>query len=186
MSTVTLDYTSALLSNGLGLPADSIWGTATVNDAGGILAFDVTLNQTNFPTFFYGASPTISVSLDVSGAVFSNVLFSGSTGHAAANGAVCDNCPIFGPQLGQLASSHATFQIMNAGANLTVADVKGSVIQSWVLAVQDYCQVAVQDPITGAPITVGVPEPATWAMMLLGFGLVAGLAKFRKRKCCTV
>lgn len=39
---------------------------------------------------------------------------------------------------------------------------------------------------TGTPITPGVPEPATWAMMLLGFGVVGGAmrsrAKSMKRK----
>ncbi|MBD8546605.1 PEP-CTERM sorting domain-containing protein [Sphingomonas sp. CFBP 8760] len=26
-----------------------------------------------------------------------------------------------------------------------------------------------------------VPEPATWGMMLLGFGMVAGAARYRRR-----
>ena len=29
------------------------------------------------------------------------------------------------------------------------------------------------------PFTPGVPEPTTWALMLLGFGLLAGLRRFR-------
>lgn len=31
------------------------------------------------------------------------------------------------------------------------------------------------------PGTPAVPEPATWAMMLLGFGMVAGAARYRRR-----
>jgi hypothetical protein len=31
------------------------------------------------------------------------------------------------------------------------------------------------------PDTPAVPEPATWAMMLLGFGMVAGVARYRRR-----
>ena len=30
------------------------------------------------------------------------------------------------------------------------------------------------------PVMPGVPEPATWALMLLGFGLVAGFARLRR------
>lgn len=43
-----------------------------------------------------------------------------------------------------------------------------------------------REPITGgvqfgAPPTGAVPEPATWAMMLVGFGMVAGAARYRRR-----
>jgi hypothetical protein len=31
----------------------------------------------------------------------------------------------------------------------------------------------------GCPVP-GVPEPATWAMMLLGFGLLAGITRLRR------
>jgi hypothetical protein len=31
------------------------------------------------------------------------------------------------------------------------------------------------------PITTAVPEPATWAMMLLGFGMVGATARYRRR-----
>jgi hypothetical protein len=51
------------------------------------------------------------------------------------------------------------------------------------------------DPFGGAPIsdnlilnvgsltTPGVPEPATWVLMIVGFGVVAGLASRRARRC---
>lgn len=32
-----------------------------------------------------------------------------------------------------------------------------------------------------ARFTAAVPEPATWAMMLVGFGMVAGVARYRRR-----
>lgn len=32
------------------------------------------------------------------------------------------------------------------------------------------------------PVTPSVPEPATWAMMLVGFGMVAATARYRRRK----
>ena len=33
-------------------------------------------------------------------------------------------------------------------------------------------------------VTSGVPEPATWAMMLMGFGLIGGTMRFRSRRTC--
>ncbi|MBB4617464.1 hypothetical protein GGQ96_001592 [Sphingomonas abaci] len=36
--------------------------------------------------------------------------------------------------------------------------------------------------VNGATVTISaVPEPATWALMLLGFGMVAGAARYRRR-----
>lgn len=41
-------------------------------------------------------------------------------------------------------------------------------------------------PATSSLITVtAVPEPATWAMMLVGFGLVGGAARYRRRRMAT-
>ena len=34
----------------------------------------------------------------------------------------------------------------------------------------------------GVTVTGGVPEPSTWAMGLVGFGVMAGLASFNRRK----
>ncbi|MDP1027471.1 PEPxxWA-CTERM sorting domain-containing protein [Sphingomonas sp. KR1UV-12] len=34
---------------------------------------------------------------------------------------------------------------------------------------------------TAITATTAVPEPATWAMMLVGFGMVAGVARYRRR-----
>jgi hypothetical protein len=31
-----------------------------------------------------------------------------------------------------------------------------------------------------------VTEPATWAMMLIGFGMVAGASRYRRRSTATV
>jgi hypothetical protein len=35
---------------------------------------------------------------------------------------------------------------------------------------------------TGTPGLSAVPEPATWAMMILGFGLVGGVMRRRQRQ----
>lgn len=36
--------------------------------------------------------------------------------------------------------------------------------------------------VTGQQVTPAVPEPATWAMMMTGFGLVGGAMRYRRRK----
>ncbi|KQU61756.1 hypothetical protein ASG67_00775 [Sphingomonas sp. Leaf339] len=40
--------------------------------------------------------------------------------------------------------------------------------------------------ITATTAVSAVPEPATWAMMLVGFGMVAGAARYRRRKTTAV
>jgi hypothetical protein len=44
----------------------------------------------------------------------------------------------------------------------------------------DYFEGAAKDPVTGSQIVAGVPEPSTWAMMLLGFASL-GFASLRRR-----
>jgi hypothetical protein len=45
----------------------------------------------------------------------------------------------------------------------------------------DYFQGTVTDPVSGAPIVTGVPEPSTWAMMLIGLlGLGAWFHRSRR------
>jgi hypothetical protein len=44
----------------------------------------------------------------------------------------------------------------------------------------DYFEGAAKDPVTGSQIVAGVPEPSTWAMMLLGFAGLA-FASLRRR-----
>ncbi|KQU57504.1 hypothetical protein ASG67_17270 [Sphingomonas sp. Leaf339] len=48
--------------------------------------------------------------------------------------------------------------------------------------VQDLRQVR----LGGITSVAAVPEPATWAMMLVGFGMVAGTARYRRRKTIAV
>jgi hypothetical protein len=44
----------------------------------------------------------------------------------------------------------------------------------------DYFEGMAKDPVTGSQIVAGVPEPSTWAMMLLGFAGL-GFASLRRR-----
>ena len=42
---------------------------------------------------------------------------------------------------------------------------------------------AVAETEFGCPVP-GVPEPTTWALMLLGFGLLAGITKLKRMRTC--
>ena len=48
----------------------------------------------------------------------------------------------------------------------------------------DYFEGTIKDPVTGSPIITGVPEPSTWAMMLLGFaGLGFAFRQSVRERC---
>ena len=182
-------------------PLGVSWGTLTVTENAGALAFDITLNQSIVPTFFYtpsGNAPTVGFNLDVSNATISNILFNGGAiGHAVAGatmggagtldyGLRCDNCPIFGSLLGQPAATHVSFTV-NAPGGLTLGNLepnsKGviSAAQTWIMAVVADCPVAAVGIIADPSIGPAVPEPSTWAMMLIGFaGLSFALRRSRR------
>ena len=40
-------------------------------------------------------------------------------------------------------------------------------------------------PAVTPPPVSAVPEPATWAMMIVGFGMVGGAARYRRHKTTT-
>ena len=175
------------------------WGTATITESAGTLVFDIGLDQSIVPNFFYtpsGNAATVGFNLDVSNATISNIVFNGGAiGHAVPGaimggagaldyGVRCDNCPIFGSLLGQPAASDVSFTV-SAPGGLTLADLKAnsngivSAAQTWILAVVNDCPVAAVG-IIADPSVPAVPEPSTWAMMLLGF---AGLSfAFRRSR----
>jgi hypothetical protein len=178
------------------------WGTATITESAGALVFDIGLNQSVVPNFFYtpsGNAPTIGINLDVSNATISNIVFNGgAVGHAVPGatmggagaldyGVRCDNCPIFGSLLGQPAASNVSFTV-SAPGGLTLADLEPnsngvvSAAQTWILAVVNDCPVAAVGIIADPNLVPGVPEPSTWAMMLIGFaGLSFALRRSRRK-----
>lgn len=63
-----------------------------------------------------------------------------------------------------------TFNLMNATAN------------TWMIGGSINGPDSLNDAFKLAQLTVtAVPEPTTWAMMLVGFGMVAGAARYRRR-----
>jgi PEP-CTERM motif len=188
--TEQLDFT---WDNGLHLvvqsPLGMSWGTLTVTENAGALAFDIALSQSIVPNFFYtpsGTAPTIGFNLNVIDATVSNIVFNGgAVGRVVAGatmggagafdyGLTCDNCPIFGSMLGQPAATNVSFTV-NAPGGLTLGNLEPnsngaiSAAQTWILAVADDCPVAAVGIIADPNIGPAVPEPSTWAMMLIGF-----------------
>jgi hypothetical protein len=178
------------------------WGTATITENAGALVFDISLDQSIVPNFFYtpsGNAPTVGFNLDVSNATVSNIVFNGGAAGHAVPGAImggagalgygvrCDNCPIFGSLLGQPAASQLSFTV-SAPGGLTLGDLKPnsngvvSAAQTWIMAVVEDCPVAAVGIIADPSFTPGVPEPSTWAMMLIGFaGLSFALRRSRRK-----
>lgn len=183
-------------------PLGMSWGTATISENAGALVFDIVLKQSVVPNFFYtppGTGPTVGFNLDVSTATISNILFNGgAVGHAVPGaimggagalgyGVRCDNCPVFGSLLGQPAASELSFTV-SAPGGLTLGDLKAnsngvvSAAQTWIMAVVGDCPVAATGIIADPGFTPAVPEPSTWAMMLIGFaGLSFAVRRLRRK-----
>ena len=178
------------------------WGTATITENASALVFDISLDQSIVPNFFYtpsGNAPTVGINLDVANATISNILFNGgAVGHAVPGatmggagafdyGLRCDNCPIFGSMLGQPAASNVSFTV-SAPGGLTLADLESnangivSAAQTWILAVVNDCPVAAVGIIADPNLVPGVPEPSTWAMMLIGFAGLSFAFRGSRRK----
>jgi len=187
-ATEIINLTDSNLS--LAIPGGSPWGSVMITEDAGALDFTVHLND---GLFFYSAAPSFGFELDKAGATVGAVAFTGGagasnivdggtiTGFGSFNyGVTCPTCAVFGPPQ----ASQVTFTVSHP-TGLTLGDVTNNqsgfaaAAQAWVYLVADICPVAVEGTAGGAAPVVGVPEPSTWAMMLLGF---AGLAyAFRKR-----
>ena len=77
------------------------------------------------------------------------------------------------PAEAQLAAARA--QARQAEADLARAE---SLLKIQAISREEY-DVNWEFRSTYSPISGGVPEPATWAMMIVGFGMVGGLARRR-------
>jgi hypothetical protein len=80
---------------------------------------------------------------------------------------------------------------VSAPGGLTLADLEPnsngvvSAAQTWILAVVNDCPVAAVGIIADPNVVPGVPEPSTWAMMLIGFaGLSFAFRRSRRKAYC--
>ncbi len=84
------------------------------------------------------------------------------------------------PNLGDLACS---FCVIDGGENKFT--VSGPGINSLAFNFAPAVENAKQFRVEGVVGTPGVPEPATWAMMIMGFGAVGSMVRHSRRKLAT-
>jgi hypothetical protein len=177
------------------VPLGTSWGTVDITAGLNSLGFDVTLDPSIAPTYFYSSGAAFAFNLDFSGATISNVNFGTGTNFQIFNGGAisdtgsfnygigCTNCSIFGSLAGAPQSSHLTFQVSANG--ITLSDVHpnahGFIVSSsvWQLLVDGACAVADQGEIASNAPIAAVPEPGTWALFLVGLMICA---MFRRRQ----
>lgn len=69
---------------------------------------------------------------------------------------------------------------LDASGNLTLTSNAALGLSSTFAGAPDLTGLLVGTAVT-APITAAVPEPATWLMLVLGFGIVGGLIRLRRK-----
>ena len=90
------------------------------------------------------------------------------------------------PSIGGYASP-LTFTVTGAGLTLaSLATATGTFMGQTVLFAADTISTTgVTGTVAGGPLAGGVPEPATWAMMILGMGMVGMGLRLRRRPDAT-
>jgi hypothetical protein len=200
MSTQSLDFNwdGSGLHLLVGQPLGVSWGSGSITESGGSLLFDISLSQNLAPNFFYnGGGSTIGIDLNVSDASISNILFDGGAlGHATTGGTVgqagtfnygiaCTNCGIFGNLGGSPQATHVSFTIQDVSTPLTLHNLVSNPSGFVVAATTQILLGTVDCPVDGVGsigAVAGVPEPATWAMLMLGFAALAVISRRKLRR----
>ena len=139
------------------------------------------IDASRLTIFGFNANPNFSSVSGVSGPF--NVVASGQQPNGLTNLEVCfkdsgptNNCTGANQGVNQGGSVAGTFNLNFASAQsqLVLSDfsVRYQGIESTTLGIRD-------GSANGTPFGL-VPEPATWAMMILGFGLIGGALRSRK------
>ncbi len=191
MATYNLDGASG------GVGGSAPYGTVTVDDAGGVLAFTIQLEDNlvfrNAPDSNHWS---FGFDLDVTGATIGSISDNGTGSFDPITGAQnfspfgtfnyvvdCDS----GCSTGYSASSPTKLQFTvtgAGGATLTVNDIELNGSEN--LFATDVAS-GNSGGGTGnigansSTIMTGVPEPAAWALMLMGFGGLGALLRSRRR-----
>jgi hypothetical protein len=179
-------------SGGLGVP--SPFGQVTVDDAGGTLAFTVDLfdnlrfrdaqdaNHHSFSFSLGGLSATIGSITDNGVGTFTALSpgpFNESPFGTFQFALECDTGCV--PGYNAAAPSQLSFVVTGAGA-LTVNSLTGN---DGVLFTADVVAPSGFTGNVGGGGGGGVPEPATWGLMLLGFGGMGAMLRNRRRVAAT-
>jgi hypothetical protein len=75
----------------------------------------------------------------------------------------------------QLDGSLTNGALLDGGSNSLVANSNVGVAGRYLFTVRG-------GTVTAPPVVGAVPEPATWAMMIVGFGMIGGSMRYRRRK----
>jgi hypothetical protein len=173
-------------------PTVTTMGTVTVTDVSGALDFSVTLQNALFNANGNGEHYALSFDVDQTGLSITHLSPTGdftaltpSRSYSQAGfGDWPDAVEIAGHPRQGSTSNTMTFTVSDAADNLTLADL---VSPTTVGGQPIYVVADVNSLASGNTGNVGgvlapgaVPEPATWAMMILGMGLI-GFAARRRR-----
>jgi hypothetical protein len=198
-TTVVSDFTqSSAVSGGLG-SASAPYGQVTVDDTGGVLAFTVTLlDNLKFRNAPDNNHFSFAFNLDnLSGVKISNITGNGigtftplgSVKEAGVgNFQLAVDCTSgCGPSWASNASDVLKFTVTGSGP-LTVNDLAASSTGAYFAS--DITNVAGSTGNIGAntikTVTSAVPEPATWAIMLMGFGGLGAMLRQRRQQVALV
>jgi hypothetical protein len=189
------DYTLAVSDPAAGLLAGP-YGTVEVNDAGGKLLITETLNA-NFA--FRDASDTnhwsMTFNLDKTGTIGGitpvgfDVIAGPQTNTPFGSFAYVIDCETATCKAGYSAANNVTLQftVTDAANDLTIGDITANLYNSQkIYFATDIADVNGATGSVGAtqnpPLTNSIPEPSTWAMMILGFFGIGFMAYRRKSK----
>ena len=194
-TSLTLDLTVADPAAGFGAPAKDGYGTVTITDlAGGKLGFDITLDDgASFNVNNNSQHHAFTFDLKGAGVTISSL----TTGFSVNTGGPFAQDP-FGKDWQHAISYTGAAKQGKAGSSLsfvvddTLHDLTTASLQlgdiyggKKIYASADIFQNKATGNV-GATMTTGVPEPATWAMMLVGFGgLGVAMRRARRQRALT-
>ncbi len=156
-------------------------GSDVVTTLTGTLDLSGTVPTTNYQSAADGGAVPSSAVLSIGGRAAPQTRYAGITGPASygTGGTIFAN----------VTTGDSVFLDVNDALYLPSAYLSGGLLNASMtfnnisLSAFGITQATVYRLTSGDTITVSaaVPEPATWALMLVGFGMVAGAARFRRR-----
>lgn len=144
--------------------------------------FDFTITSTTADVsgeFTTTGGPTIYDVTNVAGTLDGVPFTSGVNSYGSADNELTPSGPLFADRAG------IAFEAGGLDYNIFANGTEGKVYSFCVSSAESYCTGLQADNAPVASFTVraaGVPEPATWAVMLLGVGMVGGVLRMTRRK----
>jgi hypothetical protein len=182
LDTVTTDgsnflYTyHATLSGDQGLTTGS---TLVIQDFAGYVPGSISVSGTGFSPFILTSTPLVANFNTAAGGVQTNAVFSDDPN-------VTDLVFTYhGPDFHTSGGPFTDIQIMGLTAESTFGGVAVDGFSSRAIkntGVGTTGTVAFNNGAVEVPVAPGVPEPASWALLILGFGGIGGMVRMRRGK----